>query len=234
MESTLTEKIRHLLAMAEHPNSNEHEAATAMAKAQELLFQNNLTRAEIQPGHDAPIPASVGCIDGVELTGFNWKRCLLGDIAKANLCKVIGTPSTHTWHLFGSYENVRMVLEMYRWLVPQLETMSLNAWKAYKADGTGRETAIRFKTGFYFGATNTIKERLSKALNEFTSGPGQAITLCNDKAVGDAIKRVFPHLTTSYRRTGSYDGLVAGKHAGNSIHLREQRKLSGHLSLARG
>jgi hypothetical protein len=50
IDERIIEKIRALLAMAEHPNSNEHEAAIALERAQALLLQHNLDRASVLVG----------------------------------------------------------------------------------------------------------------------------------------------------------------------------------------
>ena len=48
----LRRKIEKLLALAE--SSNQHEAAAAMGKAQEILNRYNLTRDDVQPSEEKP------------------------------------------------------------------------------------------------------------------------------------------------------------------------------------
>jgi hypothetical protein len=232
MDAKLTEKIRQLLAMAEHANSNENEAAIAMRKAQELLLKNNLTRADIQDSSGEPAaPAGIGKLDISEAVGFSWKRYLLHTLAINNLCQTVGSPATNTMHVFGTYENVKGVLEMYNWLTPELERIALRAWSSYKADGTGRENARTWKHGFFMGAIKAIHDKLKESMQEFAAGPGHAVVPYNEALVKDAVKRVFPYLTKSHSSTRSADGMAAGRAAGRSINLRPQRKLSGTLAL---
>lgn len=231
MNNQLSEKIRHLLALAEHENSNEHEAAVAMRKAQELLLQNNLTRADIKDDGSPATPAGIGKIDIMESVGFSWKRFLLHTLAINNMCQTVSSPRDNTTHIFGAYENVRGVLEMYNWLSPELERIALRAWTAYKRDGTGMESARSWKHGFFMGAIKEINDKLKESMQEFTAGPGRAIVPYNDALVRDAVKRVFPYTTKSRTTTRSYDGMAAGRAAGASINLRPQRKLTGTLAL---
>jgi len=232
MESTVTEKIRKLLAMAEHPNSNEHEAAIAMRKAQALLLENNLTRGDVITGTgDKPQAPGIGKIDITESVGYTWKCYLLHTLAINSMCSTVGSPATNTSHVFGTYDNVKSVIEMYNWLSPELERIALRAWSAYKRDGTGRESCRSWKHGFFMGACKSIGDVLKESLQQFTAGPGQAIIPYNAALVKDAVKRVYPHLSHSYSSSRSYDGMAAGRAAGRGINLRPQRKLTGTLAL---
>ncbi len=55
MDKRIIEKIRKLLALAK--SDNEHEAANAAAKAQELLSQYNLSMSDIPAGDDGKVHA---------------------------------------------------------------------------------------------------------------------------------------------------------------------------------
>jgi len=234
ISDSLLDKIKALLAMAEHPNSNEHEAALALERAQALLFANNLSRADIKSDNYNATPAGIGEMDGFEADGYSWKVTLLNVLAKATLCRIILGSQHKAWHIFGTFENVQTTLEMYHWVIPQLETMAANGLKTYK-NGGGYENGRTFKNGFYYGAIRTIKERLEKPLQDFTNGNGKAIVLYNDKALSSAVNKIFPRLGhTHLGSTRSSDGISAGRQAGHNITLTPQRKLSGTLALGCG
>ena len=234
MESKITEKIQQLLSMAEHPNSNENEAAVALEKAQELLLRHNLTRADVMTGGPEATPAGIGKLDRTETEGYVWKRSLVSVLAKANLCTVIGTPSQKTWHLFGAYDNVRAVLEMYNWITLQLVFMANREYRAYKND-EGTERGQTWKAGFYQGAIIAIRDRLAKPLEDFTQGAGHALVLRNSTDLKAAVARVYPHLRKSYGGGNrSYDGSSAGRNAGRGMSLSPQRKIGATLSLGSG
>lgn len=217
--------------MADHENSNANEAAIALEKAQNLLFENNLTRADIITSDGQPQPNGIGKIEGIETIGYTWRCRLLAHLARANLCKVIRSPSENKWHLFGSYNNVLAVLEMYHWITPELERMAMKAWQQYRYDGTGRENARSWKSSYFVGASETIGNRLQASLNQFEASVGHALVPYNKELLQAAIKRVFPHLVASHYRIGSYDGLATGRRDGNNITLKPQRKLNSVLAL---
>lgn len=233
MDNNVMEKIRHLFAMAEHANSNENEAAIALEKAQELLLRHNLTRGDINNNDNNNTPVGIGKIDGSETSGYNWKSILLNTIAKNNLCRVIGTSRLKQWHLFGTYENVKAVLQMYHYIVPELEHIALIEWNKYKKSG-GYENARSWKNGFFFGAINTINKRLSETMERFVAGDSRAIINYNQGMVNDAIHKVYPHVVNRRTSIRSTSGYGQGQSAGNNIHLKPQGKLNGVLALNRG
>lgn len=228
------DKIKKLLRMAEHPNSNEHEAAIALERAQKLLLENNLTRESVKL-EDAPTAqAGIGKVDGTEPHGYAWKTMLIHVIAKANLCTVIQTKRYKQWHLFGARENVLGVLEMFRWVTPQLEEMADRGLRAYKASG-GRENGRTWKTGFYFGATATIKARLQPAMDTFAATTGHELVLVNEALVKAAVLRVYPKMKTGHRRyIRSNDGYLAGREAGAAVRLKAQKPITSARALEKG
>ena len=233
ISDSVLDKIKALLRMAEHPNSNEHEAALALERAQALLFEHNLSRADVMSENYNEVPAGIGKIDGMESDGYSWKVLLLNTLAKSTLCSIVISSQHKAWHLFGTYDNVQTVLEMYRWVIPQLETMADSGYKAYKTHGY--ETSRTWKSGFYRGAIKTIHERLDKQLQDFTSGKGNAIVLYNSKALSTAVHKIYERLGTSRMGgSSSYDGVNAGRQAGHNVTLTPQRKLSGTLALGSG
>ncbi len=227
MNDKLTDKIQKLLAMAEHPNSNENEAAVALEKAQALLLEHNLTRADIFTGNGPDTPAGIGQLTRSETDGYIWKRSLVSVLASANLCSVVGAPSDKAWHLFGNYDNVRAVIEMYNWITLQLVWMANRDFRAYKND-EGTERGQTWKAGFYQGAIVALKERLARPMETFSQGPGHALVIQNKQALQTAIKGVFPHLShRSTRGSSSNDGRAAGGRAGRDMALTPARKIGG-------
>ena len=235
VSNDIVSKLRALLNMTRANGCTGPEADLAMERAQKLLLDHNLSMADIKDQDGTPAaPAGIGQIDGIEEHGWPWKSLLIHVIAKANLCYIVRTPSKKTWHLFGSYDNVRGTLEMYHWLVPQLESMALSAFREYR-NGGGIEHGRTWNTGFFMEACHTLKTRLQKPLEEFSQGAGRAVVAYNSKAVEGAIKRVFPflgHSSASYNNGSA--GLGYGREAGSNVRLTPQRKLTGTLSLGAG
>jgi hypothetical protein len=235
VDDNILHKIRQLFAMAEHETANEHEAATALEKAQALLLRHNLTRATIGTTPEAPTSPSVGQVKVHEDSGYSWRKNLLHVVAKNNLCQSIGHPDERSSTIFGSQENVRSVLEMYYWVVEQLERMALDEFKAYKLRG-GSEKPEHFKAGFFRGATATINTRLTKPLEEFKYGSGRDLVLVSDKALSLAVGKVFPNTVRSRGSSARIgDGYYHGKEAGNDIQFGKSAALTGgHKALGSG
>jgi len=225
VNDNILERIKHLFAMAEHANSNKYEAAIALEKAQALLLQHNLSRANIDINNGQPANHGIGQVIVTENTGYTWKRHLLGVIAKNNLCSVVGSPSTHAVHLFGSQDNVRSVLEMYYWVVEQLINMATPLYKEYKQDG-GYENARKWNAGFYQGATLTIKRRLAKPMDDFQHGTGRDLVLANSNRLKLAVRSIFPSLRKSSYKLRPGDGFSRGRQAGDQVRFGRSKPLA--------
>jgi len=230
VDESILDKIKALLAMAEHPNSNEHEAAIALEKAQELLLQYNLTRDDIQSESGIRFHG-IGMASGIERHGFPWKRNIMNVIAKSTLCRVIINRSFKKWTLFGTEPNVKATLEMYRWVVIQLDDIAMNSFAMYKRRG-GYEHGRTWKISFFAGACIAIEDRLKKPFVEFAAGSGKELVVLNNKALDEAVNKVFPKLSNI--RSGqalSRDGFTAGKSAGNKVTFAPTKKLGSTLML---
>lgn len=223
-------KIKALLAMAEHPNSNVNEAAIALEKAQKLLLENNLTRAEINVDNNTD--DGVGKIDLDIFSGFSWKSVLVNVMAKSMMCSMVRTPSLKKLHLFGTESNVEAVCEMFFWVVPQLDAMANLGWTARK-NRFENENGKNWKQGFYLGACRAIEERIRKPYSDFSAGQGRSIVLYNDKAVQEAVHRVYPRVKAGTKISGgSYAGHAEGYIAGKKISLSSAGRIGGKLVLS--
>ena len=222
-------RIEALFRLGEHSTSNLHEAANAIALAQALLLQHNLTRANINTnGAGVPTTEAIGQVQIKNTVGHAWRMRLAATIARTNLCMVVNDASNKTAHLFGTQTNVLAVVQMFDWLARELEHQAIRDWKAYKADG-GTEASRTWRTAFYDGATAALRTRLEKPKEEFAStSAGSAIVLANDTRVKLARDRVFPYLTTGRRsvRSGS-DGYGTGRQAGSNVRFEPQGALAG-------
>jgi len=226
------ELIKKLLRMAEHPNSNPFEAAESLARAQKLLFENNLTREKINLTESTE-PQPVGRVTKTEENGYQWKAYLAYVLAKAMMCTMVKESHSKSMHFIGTYDNVRSVLEMFAWIVPQLEAIAISDFSKYRKTG-GTQNGISWKTQFFAGATSVIKKRLDKPYQDFATGDGKAVCLYNDAAVAKAVKKAFPILHSSSRRVAQGVGYAAGQKAGAGIRIMPQKRLSGTLALGGG
>jgi hypothetical protein len=219
-------RIRSLLAMAEHDGSNEHEASLALEKAQALLLEHNLDRASVAISGTTPADDRIGKVDIDQSTGFAWRSQLMHVIAKNNLCRLISSPYSKQMHIFGTQTNVRAVLDMYYWVGNQLEEMATRGLIEYKRQN-GHDHGRTWKSSFYYGAVATINARLSKPIEEFSRGSGRELVLVNNGNLKDAVGRIYSRLGHTKRTVRYGDGYRSGSQAGHNVSLARAAGLNG-------
>lgn len=222
-ESILS-KIKALLNMTVEKGCTTEEASTAMEKVQTLLLQHNLSIRDINTGEQKD--EQVGKIGMVtkQADRYLWKIALLNVISKNMMCSVIRNSHKREVYLFGTRENVSIVSEMHEWIAIQLEQMSLKDFNVYKRQG-GYVNGKSWKTSYFNAAISEINKRLSKPYENFSQTTGCAVVLYNDKALSEAVKRVFPKVNKGYSYRGTDAGRSFGRLAGQNASLTPQRKL---------
>lgn len=149
-EERIINLIQRCLALSE--SSNEHEAAAAMRKVQELLEKHNLDMRTVQemPAEDAIQMADIPIPIGTD----NWRRDLLTYVAQANFCEAIITG--HQVHLLGRSVNASATFLTGIWIINQLDIMADVKTAAY----SGVLGKRKFRNSFLHGAVARINERL--------------------------------------------------------------------------
>lgn len=223
-------KIKSLLNMTVQHGCTQEEANTAMEKAQSLMLQHNLDIRDIQTGESKTEESDkIGMVD--KPTDFHmWKAILLNVIAKNMMCYVVRSPQKRMCHLFGTRTNVEIVNQMHDWICLQLDQMSIRDFQIYRSQG-GTNHGLAWKTSYFNTAVNVIGKRLEKPFTEFANGTGTSIVIYNDKMVGEAVKRVFPHVTQSHHRYHVNDGSSYGHKAGENVSLKPQTKLNNNSKM---
>jgi hypothetical protein len=170
--AALLDRVDKLLRLA--TSSNVHEAAQAMARAQELIARHRLedaikTAAEAPPVVDArdnPLDASRRLRD--------WKIALATVLARANgaACYVLERGSGKTGMreliLVGEPDDVAAVRALYRWYVPRMEALTLQ----HAPVGDGRPVDRDWARGFRFGAVDALARALYEATAAVYAEPG--------------------------------------------------------------
>lgn len=222
-------KIKALLNMTVQHGCTQEEANTAMEKAQALMLQHNLDIRDIQTGEVKDESGKIGMIEK-DAERLLWKGNLLHIISKNMMCKVVRNAQKNKYYLFGTKANVETVVEMHNWIILQLEQMALRDFTTYRNQG-GQTQGKSWKVSYFYGAINSINKRLSKPFQEFSQGTGTAIIIYNDKAVSEAVNRVFPKLVQSSYRYHNNDGSSYGRKAGENVSLRPQVKLNNNSKM---
>lgn len=213
------ERIQKLLALSQ--SSNEHEAALALAKAQALLAEHNLSMAEVQvrTGGKASYLQRHFMLAGQD----QWRRGLMTMLARFNFCDVVYWRGTAKVAVVGESENIEAVSMMYRFIEEQLEHLASAGYARYVRLG-GQSHVRSWKSSFYLGALQTITQRLQaeRAKLEASSNNCRALLVVKDTDLKEAMERLHPEVR---RRAVRYaanapDGLSAGREAGHQVRFR--------------
>jgi len=135
-ESKILDRVRALLAIAEHPNTTMHEADTALTQANRLMAKHAIDEAIVRAGQNAS-ERRAPSRSKVSLSG-SWNefmpslRTILGEIAHANRCRVVLIGGREA-ELFGMDEDVRWVEMLYTSVYVQFLTKINPRWDAEKS-----------------------------------------------------------------------------------------------------
>lgn len=245
-KESILAKIKKLQALAAK-NSNQHEAAAAAAKAQALLFEHNLTAADVETNEPAPhdpYGRVEHTLEGANRTTVQWRRSLLYVIASANFCTTIYHPGTTRMNVIGKRSNVETVLYLNSVLVREIERLAIEAARSVLSDRSA------YMVSFCRGAVATIHTRLQAQREEserqattmsgaMDSGRASKNALILRTAAQDlknAVAHFYPgglRTTKTRSRISSADGFNDGKRAGHGIAMHRgvgSRSAAGLIS----
>jgi hypothetical protein len=223
MDEKLLERIRALLRLAES-NCNEHEASLAMERAQALLLKHNLTAAQVGTS-EVNAQSQVG-LDRWEWKPAPWKRGLVGAIARAYLCRAIGTP--HHVIVVGRPENIAVAESIWNWLVTQVESICLR--EALAVDSRARRS---WRTSWLLGCASRLSERLRESANGLTSDE-TALVVSHKKENADFIGKYWHLAPVKIPTIGDYSAYSAGLSAGSGISLGANKGLGAGVPRLKG
>ena len=219
--SKIVERIQKLLALSQ--SSNENEAASALAKAQAMLAEHNLSMAEVQvrTGVKSAYVREIYNLNSHD----NWRRFLLGEIAHNNFCHVVTHGGTLSVSLVGERDNIQVVQVMYASIASQLERLAVAWYRVYQHNG-GYVAARTWKNNFFIGAVMTIRQRLEneKRAFEASSNVCRSLVVVKDRDLREAVQRIFPQARPgrSLRYTPAPDGYARGREAGQQVRFRDE------------
>ncbi len=223
------EKVRKLLALAK--SSNEHEAASAAAKAAELMQEHQLEEAQLRVEDDTikADPIEEESLFG-DLRGNKvyWKASLAFGIARSVGAFTFWTGGA--LKVYGRTGAIQSVRYLFAYLVREVDRLADAKWAEASSDTY--ESARSWKNGFRLGAASTIKERLiaqrieaeekQKIEVEIKAVTSQALVVVRkDTAELDAEfrKRMRGCRKTAGPTLRSRSGFQAGREAGADVSL---------------
>jgi len=223
--SKIVERIQKLLALSQ--SSNENEAASALAKAQALLAEHNLSMAQVQVRTGVQ-PAYIKEVHDLN-SHENWRRFLLWYIAKQNFCDVVTHGGASTVSLIGERENIQAVQVMYAFIAAQLERLASAWYQVYQRSYqyySNPVPARTWKNNFFLGAVATIKQRLEEEKRAFeaSSNACRSLVVVKDRDLREAKQRFHPQARSGrpVRYTPASDGYERGREAGRQVRFRDE------------
>jgi len=214
-QERIVERIRKLLALA--TSSNQAEAEAAAGKAQALLQQYNLERAQVEHAAEAK-PLYLRQVVSIG-SRQRWRRTLMDVLADAHFCKALYTPGLPRMDLIGESHNLEVVEYLYTYLVTQLERMATAAYRQSRS----ALAAVTWKDAFYLGAVAGLYQRLRQQQEAFAHSSEQtrALVVVKDTALQEAVQTYYPHVRKApAKRLRSADGWSQGVQAGQAVSLQ--------------
>lgn len=220
-------KIQKLLALSQ--SSNEHEAALAAARAQDLLFRYNLDMASVA---DATNPRTAYARNFFTIgsgKALEWKRDLVFVLARFNFCRAFTYSGSKTMAIVGQRHNYEVVTGLYDYLSAAFGRLVERAFTEYRLAG-GAEHHLTYKTSWLLGAVAGVRAQLlaQQQANKAASEASSALVLVKDAeldaAVNDLIGGVVPRKGASAK---SVSGYGAGYQTGRTIGLHKQVQATG-------
>jgi len=230
-------KIKKLMALSK--SSNENEAASAAAKAQELLLKYNVELSQVEnvslDREDTRLVSEFKELFGLNV--IQWKRDLAFSVAKANMCK--GVSSGRGMYFLGKKHNIEIVEFLYETIVRDLERIAEEKWKQILAlrDMQSQFPQLNlftdyslmhvhgktWKASFYVGAVKTVKERLEENLTELqVDNPNlSALITTEDVRLQNFFRQQFPSTTKVHGASASYRAAYeSGRIAGREVQFK--------------
>ena len=224
MSDSILIRIQKLLNMTEARGATPEEAATAAAKAQALLFEHNLTMAQVESVQGKPIGEDIDkhiydMVHGKDQS-MAWRKVLLHIVTRYNFCRCIASVDglDRRTAIIGKKSNVDVAIYIYENTQRQIHDMA----KEYQRLQTQNKSM--FYTSFCAGACTTIKDRL-KALQEqqMAANPqSNALVVVSHQQLSAVVQKHFPRLSQGKGvKVNRADGFELGKREGHRVSLNK-------------
>jgi hypothetical protein len=235
IDETTMRRLQKLLALA--GSDNEHEAALAMGKAQEIMKEHNLSTIDVSMDGRGAHVADVE-MDGMTKTAQKWEYALGHAIAKAFDGRAIQrSGSRHKgWSIIfvAGRTDMEIITDLFTRLRETIRRMSqeyVARELPYSCLG-----AKSLHTSYRHGVVDTVRERLQKMVAN--SRPdmntanacgvtGRELMIVKDKAVAQRTAKLFPSLRTIAMRSGISASGAYGQGRADGQNVGLHRSVNG-------
>ncbi|MDQ6805140.1 MAG: DUF2786 domain-containing protein [Actinomycetota bacterium] len=226
------ERVRKLLALA--GSSNEHEAALAAEKAQELMLRHGLGLAQVAATKHETFGVGEARLTGVRVDP--WRRRLSSSVARALAGDMYFAPQTRTTGeivFMGPRDSVTAMVELYQYLEATLTLVSA------AATANRRERRVHgrtYRNSWLLGAVSRIDARLqdrARKIERESESNSRTLVLVQS-AVERYMEEKHPDLVSAtYSPSINSRAFGAGRAAAATISLGD-RQMTGRRALAAG
>lgn len=213
MNNAIIDKVRAILDRANHPNTPQAEAETALAMAQRLMMKHGLDEAVFATAQQTDVEIVSDKINIAGAWALNRLR-LAHVIAKANS---VATYRTTVWGNGGK----QLMLVMYGTKADIFTVKTLFASAEMLATRVLPKGDRSFKHAWWLGFVGGVSRVLTKSKNDFIAeqGTGAGLVLADkykraDNEMNSKVKLVNTRSKSTYR---SGSGYSAGFSAGSSF-----------------
>lgn len=228
------DKIKKLLALSE--SNNEHEAALAAERAQDLMLKHGISMVEVAAAQGNDRISAEG--DALTAKTDSWRKSLATIVAKSmggqaviglNERAMDGSKQRKAkFYFYGASGTVPAMIQLYTYLETELTRISA-VQTAQRV-----ETWIHgktYRTSFLFGAIARLQKRFDEKQRQIESETDSSMALVVVKnAVDEKVNEEHPHRQSeAVGAPRSYEGYSAGHKAAGSISLGEQQLSSRRL-----
>lgn len=227
VDSRILEKIQKLLALAE--SENEHEAALAMERANELLLRHNLSAEEVSDSDVTSYDSELIKVVPVE-SKFIFtilKKHFFIDIIQRESFAGRTPKGRKIIHKRYCYVGETINLEVALYTDAFLRRAYKRLWQEYKAVHSAPEKS---RQAYYVGLTRGILEKLNTQKGKVESETG--LVWKGSAAVQEYINKKFGRLEKlkNGRYNRDLDASSAGREAGSNLELTKALKRNDHAS----
>lgn len=226
-------KIKKLLALSR--SSNEHEAALAASRAQELLFKHKIEMATVESAIDPKHVTNNAVSETFDYAPKGkrnqaWRTKLLNSVAMNNFCKVviIGGGELKNSCIIGTKSDIEIVTYLFSYLTCEIDRLAKDSGKRARERfmKTGEHVdPFRWYMSFCDGAQTEVHWKLvEQRMKDERDTPTETMALVkrDDQQAEDKMNQMFPSLrkmkTTAASR--DYQANSEGHAAGKDISLR--------------
>jgi hypothetical protein len=236
LDAKTLDRVRKLLAKAEHPATPQHEAEAFSAKASALMARHAIDLALLEATQERPSAPQVRELD-VDPPYALPRAVLLDRVARAHRVRVVIGPDVPSGARRCTLVGFAVDLDVVEVLFTSLLLQASTAMLVASADHPRPKA---FRRAFLLGYATAIGERLAATTAETDAvanaeRPGTALVLAGRSAEVDAeLAKHFPHLRSLKMTTSSGRGIAAGRAAGARADLMNGTEMRGERRRALG